>query len=178
MTDGATTIHREWLTGRVGDWVDWRSRVTFPSRAQVLELAVQLARPVTGHIIEFGVWKGYSTRVIRMRPGVDHPAPARGEPASLRRVLRRGPRGAMRLRRMDGENGHAHGAHRPVRPRAQREGRQDRSTRVVPGDQQPARGEDAASPARTAPPPAGGSLVVRPGLLLASGVTASPLRRA
>jgi hypothetical protein len=62
MTDGATTIHQEWLTGRAGGWVDWRSRVTFPSRAQVLELAVQLARPVTGHIIEFGVWKGYSTR--------------------------------------------------------------------------------------------------------------------
>ena len=65
MTDGATTTRGEWLTGRAGDWVDRRSRVTLPSRAQVLELAVQLARPMPGHIIEFGVWKGYSTRVIR-----------------------------------------------------------------------------------------------------------------
>jgi len=65
MTDRVATMHEEWLAGRTGDWTDWRSRVTFPSRAQVLELAVQLARPVAGHIVEFGVWKGYSTRVIR-----------------------------------------------------------------------------------------------------------------
>jgi hypothetical protein len=65
MTDEVAMISEEWLAGRDGDWTDWRSRVTFPSRAQVLELAVQLARPVTGHIIEFGVWKGHSTRVIR-----------------------------------------------------------------------------------------------------------------
>jgi predicted O-methyltransferase YrrM len=65
MTDRVATMHEEWLAGRAGDWTDWRSRVTFPSRAQVLELAVQLARPVVGHIVEFGVWKGYSTRVIR-----------------------------------------------------------------------------------------------------------------
>jgi Methyltransferase domain len=51
--------------GRKADWTDLRSHVTFPSRDQVLELAVQLARPITGHILEFGVWKGHSTRVIR-----------------------------------------------------------------------------------------------------------------
>jgi predicted O-methyltransferase YrrM len=59
------TIHEEWLAGRDGDWTELKSKVTFPSRAQVLELAVQLTRPVSGHIMEFGVWKGYSTRVIR-----------------------------------------------------------------------------------------------------------------
>lgn len=58
-------IHEEWLAGRAGDWTEFKSRVTYASRAQVLELSVQLARPVPGHIIEFGVWKGYSTRVIR-----------------------------------------------------------------------------------------------------------------
>jgi predicted O-methyltransferase YrrM len=58
-------VARAWLTGSPGDWNEWRGKVTFPSRAQVLELAVQLARPVPGHIMEFGVWKGYSTRVIR-----------------------------------------------------------------------------------------------------------------
>ncbi|GAA4588150.1 hypothetical protein GCM10023194_39020 [Planotetraspora phitsanulokensis] len=55
----------EWLAGREGDWTEQRSKVTYPSRAQVLELAVALARPIPGHIIEFGTWKGYSTRVIR-----------------------------------------------------------------------------------------------------------------
>jgi Methyltransferase domain len=65
MTDGAVIKREEWLAGRAGDWTDLCSRVTFPSRAQVVELAVQLARPVVGHIVEFGVWKGYSTRVIR-----------------------------------------------------------------------------------------------------------------
>ncbi|MGW6504969.1 TylF/MycF/NovP-related O-methyltransferase [Nonomuraea angiospora] len=58
-------IREEWLAGRKGDWTDLRSKVTYPSRAQVLELAVALARPVPGHIIEFGTWKGHSTRVIR-----------------------------------------------------------------------------------------------------------------
>jgi predicted O-methyltransferase YrrM len=55
----------DWLTGLAGDWDAWRGRVTFPSRSQVLELAVQLSRAVPGHVMEFGVWKGYSTRVIR-----------------------------------------------------------------------------------------------------------------
>lgn len=48
-----------------GDWTDIARRVTYPARSQVLELAVQLARPIPGHIIEFGVWKGDSIRVIR-----------------------------------------------------------------------------------------------------------------
>jgi predicted O-methyltransferase YrrM len=51
--------------GTPGDWDTHRGKITYPSRAQVLELAVQLARPVAGHVMEFGVWKGYSTRVIR-----------------------------------------------------------------------------------------------------------------
>src|SRR4029453_2957557 len=36
-----------------------------PSPSQVIDLAVPPARPVPGHIIEFGVWKGDSIRVIR-----------------------------------------------------------------------------------------------------------------
>jgi hypothetical protein len=56
---------QDWPLGRAGDWREWRSKVTFPSRAQVLEMAVQLARPTPGHIMEFGVWKGHSTRVLR-----------------------------------------------------------------------------------------------------------------
>jgi len=48
-----------------GDWAEIAGRVTYPSRGQVIELAVQLARPVPGHIVEFGVWKGDSVRVIR-----------------------------------------------------------------------------------------------------------------
>ena len=92
MTGGATTIHREWLTGRVGDWVNWRSRVTFPSQAQVLKLAVQLARPVPGHIIEFGVWKGIFNpcdprRTVAIRPMGACPAPK----MNLRLRLVRGP---------------------------------------------------------------------------------------
>ncbi len=51
--------------GSRGDWSELRSRITFPSRDQVLELAVQLARPVPGHIVEFGVFQGRSTRTIR-----------------------------------------------------------------------------------------------------------------
>src|SRR5260370_24508215 len=65
MADELAIARIEWLVGRLGDWTESRSRVTFPSRAQVLELAVQLARPVAGHIIEFGVWKGHSIRLIR-----------------------------------------------------------------------------------------------------------------
>jgi hypothetical protein len=54
-----------WCWGGDGDWTEIAGRVTYPSRSQVIELAVQLARPVPGHIIEFGVWKGDSIRVIR-----------------------------------------------------------------------------------------------------------------
>lgn len=57
--------HEAWLQGVAGDWTEMQSKVSFPSRAQVLELSVQLSRSIPGHIIEFGVWKGYSTRVIR-----------------------------------------------------------------------------------------------------------------
>jgi predicted O-methyltransferase YrrM len=53
------------LVGTAGDWTANVGRVTYPSRAQVLELAVSMSRPVPGHIIEFGTWKGASTRVIR-----------------------------------------------------------------------------------------------------------------
>ncbi len=53
------------LTGTPGDWSAKAGRVTYPSRAQVLALAVSVSRPVPGHIIEFGTWKGASTRVIR-----------------------------------------------------------------------------------------------------------------
>lgn len=53
------------LTGTPGDWAATAGRVTYPSRAQVLSLAVAVSRPVPGHIIEFGTWKGSSTRVIR-----------------------------------------------------------------------------------------------------------------
>lgn len=56
---------RDWFLGRPGDWAETRSRVAYPSRTEVLKLAVQLARPVTGHIIEFGVWKGHSVRAMR-----------------------------------------------------------------------------------------------------------------
>jgi predicted O-methyltransferase YrrM len=54
-----------WLMGTPTDWTEWRGKTTLPSRSQVLELAVSLSRPVPGHIVEFGVFKGYSTRVIR-----------------------------------------------------------------------------------------------------------------
>jgi predicted O-methyltransferase YrrM len=53
------------LTGSPGDWTAISGRVTYPSRAQVLALAVSMSRPIPGHIIEFGTWKGASTRVIR-----------------------------------------------------------------------------------------------------------------
>jgi predicted O-methyltransferase YrrM len=53
------------MTDEPGNWTERRGKITYPSRSQVLELAVQLARPIPGNIIEFGTWKGYSTRVIR-----------------------------------------------------------------------------------------------------------------
>ncbi|HEX4786980.1 MAG TPA: TylF/MycF/NovP-related O-methyltransferase [Actinospica sp.] len=72
MDTSDTTVHGEvhnqllpWLLGEAGDWTRWKGRATLPSRAQVLELAMWISRPVPGHIMEFGVWKGYSTRVIR-----------------------------------------------------------------------------------------------------------------
>lgn len=53
------------LLGTEDDWTASKGRITYPSRAQVLELAVALSRPVPGNIVEFGTWKGHSTRVIR-----------------------------------------------------------------------------------------------------------------
>jgi hypothetical protein len=59
-------VSREaWYLGSKGDWAQLRSRVTFASRDQVLELAVSLARPVAGHIVEFGVFQGRSARTLR-----------------------------------------------------------------------------------------------------------------
>jgi predicted O-methyltransferase YrrM len=53
------------LTGEAGDWARWHGKVTLPTRSQVLELAVQISRPIAGHIMEFGVFQGYSTRILR-----------------------------------------------------------------------------------------------------------------
>lgn len=63
--DDNQLLDESWLRGVPGDWVGIKGKVTFPSRSQVIELSVQLSRAVPGHIIEFGTWKGYSTRVIR-----------------------------------------------------------------------------------------------------------------
>ena len=53
------------FNGVDGDWSPVKQSALFASRSQVLELAVQLSRSVPGHIMEFGVWKGHSTRAIR-----------------------------------------------------------------------------------------------------------------
>ena len=54
-----------WLLGAPDDWATWKGRVTTPTRSQVLELAVQISRPVPGHIMEFGSYQGYSARILR-----------------------------------------------------------------------------------------------------------------
>ena len=54
-----------WVFGRPDDWATWKGKVTTPTRSQVLELAVQISRPVPGHIMEFGSFQGYSARIIR-----------------------------------------------------------------------------------------------------------------
>lgn len=54
-----------WLLGTPTDWTECAGRTTLPTRSQVLELAVQISRRVPGHLIEFGVYKGYSIRVMR-----------------------------------------------------------------------------------------------------------------
>lgn len=51
--------------GEPGEWSELRSRITYPSRDQVVRLAIQIARPVPGHVIEFGTWKGHSVRTMR-----------------------------------------------------------------------------------------------------------------
>jgi hypothetical protein len=38
-----------WCWGGDGDWTETAGHVTYPSRSQVIELAVQLARPIRGH---------------------------------------------------------------------------------------------------------------------------------
>ena len=51
--------------GRPGDWQEGEESVAYVTRAQLLRIAVELSRPIEGNIIEFGVWEGASTRVIR-----------------------------------------------------------------------------------------------------------------
>jgi hypothetical protein len=65
MNSDPVMLPQEWTMGRPGDWLEEKENVCYITRAQLLELAVQLSRPIKGHIIEFGVWKGASTRVIR-----------------------------------------------------------------------------------------------------------------
>jgi hypothetical protein len=47
------------------EWLDVRRRVLAPSYDLVIEMATRLALGVPGNIIEFGVFKGDSTRVLR-----------------------------------------------------------------------------------------------------------------
>ena len=63
--DQRAGARQEWAWGSDGDWARVSRRVTYPSRADVLALAVHLSRPVPGHVIELGSWRGDSTRVIR-----------------------------------------------------------------------------------------------------------------
>jgi len=65
LSANVASFRENWYVGNDGDWLPLKGKITYPSRAQVMELAVQIARPVSGHIIEFGVWKGHSVRVIR-----------------------------------------------------------------------------------------------------------------
>jgi Macrocin-O-methyltransferase (TylF) len=48
-----------------GEWPDVRRRVAPPSHDLVIEIATRLAYRVPGNIIEFGMFKGRSTRVLR-----------------------------------------------------------------------------------------------------------------
>ncbi len=62
---GTTTrLNPEELT-----WEYLQPRATFPSRKSVLELSVALSARVPGHIIEFGVAHGDSTRILRRALG-------------------------------------------------------------------------------------------------------------
>ncbi|WP_191334835.1 hypothetical protein [Amycolatopsis acidiphila] len=51
--------------GETGDWATGKGHIAYPTRAQVLELAMAISRGVPGNIVEFGTWQGHSTRVIR-----------------------------------------------------------------------------------------------------------------
>jgi hypothetical protein len=71
-SDSATTPDRRvpraldvWLHGDDDDWRLLGQGFTPLGRAEVLELAVRLAQPVPGAIVEFGVFEGASTRVLR-----------------------------------------------------------------------------------------------------------------
>lgn len=52
-------------TASLQDWSYLKTRTAFPSRDAVLQMAVRLSFEVPGDIIEFGVFDGNSTRVIR-----------------------------------------------------------------------------------------------------------------
>jgi hypothetical protein len=49
----------------LGDWESLKSRVRYVPRDVVLETAVRLSHWVPGHIMEFGVYRGTSTRILR-----------------------------------------------------------------------------------------------------------------
>ncbi|BEL04393.1 hypothetical protein Q0Z83_025840 [Actinoplanes sichuanensis] len=53
------------LGGVDDDWARSRGLITYPTRAQVLETAVFLSRATPGNIVEFGTYRGYSSRVLR-----------------------------------------------------------------------------------------------------------------
>jgi hypothetical protein len=60
---------RHQVANKNTDLSDWRylqSRTTFLSRDEILEMAVRLSFRIPGHIVEFGVAKGYSARIIRL----------------------------------------------------------------------------------------------------------------
>lgn len=48
-----------------GEWREVRRRVAPPTSDLVIEFAVRLASRIPGHIIEFGVYRGESTRTLR-----------------------------------------------------------------------------------------------------------------
>lgn len=53
------------LLGTAGDWKANQGAIAYPTRAMAIEIAMSVSRNVPGNIVEFGTWKGYSTRVIR-----------------------------------------------------------------------------------------------------------------
>lgn len=59
------TTGTDWMGTRPEDWKEPGGKPAFVSRAQVLELAIQLSRGTEGDIVEFGVFNGASTRIIR-----------------------------------------------------------------------------------------------------------------
>lgn len=53
------------LLGTAGDWTANYCAIAYPTRAMAIELAMTISRNIPVNIVEFGTWKGYSTRVIR-----------------------------------------------------------------------------------------------------------------